>query len=280
MKALVANRGILNRSANLLAGKSIGNGVKVKDISKPTISEKEILVKVHATALNPIDCKFIDFIAPSDNLLGCEFAGVVADVVAGGVSQERGAFAEYVKAEDDLIWRIPAGVKDGVLPGTTRLWRMDWRRTHISRSWMGFNHRLIHGSVASCMERFLVRIQSWSGEGPYWLVNESECGPTSGAMKQSSSEHGKLEMDEQMDEQLDEQANRKAEDSSVYQAGIVDDFIDVDGCDWVLVELTDRRSKAEDTSAVFKYQARQLPLAVPPLLARCNTCITIVRSCL
>ncbi|KAH6698185.1 chaperonin 10-like protein [Leptodontidium sp. MPI-SDFR-AT-0119] len=120
--------------------------------------EKEILVKVHATALNPIDCKFIDFIAPSDNLLGCEFAGVVADVVAGsaasrtwkigdcvagfvqgGVSQERGAFAEYVKAEDDLVWRIPAGVKDGVLPGTTRLWRMDWRRTHISRSWMGFN---------------------------------------------------------------------------------------------------------------------------------------------
>ncbi|KAH6689411.1 hypothetical protein BKA61DRAFT_684628 [Leptodontidium sp. MPI-SDFR-AT-0119] len=92
MKALVANRGILNRSTNLLAGKSIENGVKVKDILKPTISEKEILVKVHVIALNLIDYKFIDFIAPSDNLLGCD-----------GVSQERGAFAEYIKAEDDLV---------------------------------------------------------------------------------------------------------------------------------------------------------------------------------
>ncbi|KAH6716404.1 putative ToxD-like zinc binding oxidoreductase [Leptodontidium sp. MPI-SDFR-AT-0119] len=136
MKALVANRGILIRSANLLAGKSIGKGVKVEDISKPTISEKEILVKVHATALNPIDVKFIDFIAPSGSLLGCDFAGVVADVVAdsaasrvwkigdrvagfvqGGVSQERGAFAEYVKAEEDLVWRIPAGVSDEAAGG-------------------------------------------------------------------------------------------------------------------------------------------------------------------
>ncbi|PVH69364.1 hypothetical protein DL98DRAFT_625272 [Cadophora sp. DSE1049] len=99
-------------------------------------------------------------------------------------------------------------------------------RFQLLESEAAYQHRLIHGSVASCMERFLVRIQSWSGQGPYWLVNESECGPASGAMKQSSSEHGKLEMDEQMDEQLDEQANRKAEDSSVYQAGIVDDFID------------------------------------------------------
>ncbi|KAH9204361.1 hypothetical protein DL95DRAFT_471566 [Leptodontidium sp. 2 PMI_412] len=114
-------------------------------------------------------------------------------------------------------------------------------RFQLLESEAAYQHRLIHRSVASCMERFLVRIQSWSGEGPNWLVNESECGPASGAMKQSSSEHGKLEMDEQMDEQLDEQANRKVEDSSVYQAGIVDDFIDVDGCDWVLVELPDRR---------------------------------------
>jgi len=77
---------------------------------------------------------------------------------------------------------------------------------------------------------------SWSGEGPYWLVNESECGlktTASGDMMQSSSEYGKLEMDEQMDEQAD----RKVQDLSVYQAGIGDDFIDLDRCDWVLVEL-------------------------------------------
>ncbi|KAL5312966.1 hypothetical protein ACEPPN_019392 [Leptodophora sp. 'Broadleaf-Isolate-01'] len=111
------------------------------------------------------------------------------------------------------------------------------------------------------MERFLVRIQSWSGEGPYWLVNESECGPTSGAMKQSSSEHGKLEMDEQMDEQ----ANTKAEDSSVYQVGIVDDFIDVDGCDWVLVELTDRRSKSRRYFCGIQIPSKTTASCCPPV---------------
>ncbi|KAH9210818.1 hypothetical protein DL95DRAFT_465486 [Leptodontidium sp. 2 PMI_412] len=68
------------------AGKSIGNNIKVKDISKLTISEKEILVKVYAIALNLINCKFIDFITPSDNLLGYEFTSVVADVVASSAA--------------------------------------------------------------------------------------------------------------------------------------------------------------------------------------------------
>ncbi|KAL5331444.1 hypothetical protein ACEPPN_000974 [Leptodophora sp. 'Broadleaf-Isolate-01'] len=156
MKALVANRGILIRSANLLAGKSIGKGVKVEDISKPTISEKEILVKVHATALNPIDVKFIDFIAPSGSLLGCDFAGVVADVVAdsaasrvwkigdrvagfvqGGVSQERGAFAEYVKAEEDLVWRIPTGVSDEAAStyGVPAVTAMQALNLHLNIPW-------------------------------------------------------------------------------------------------------------------------------------------------
>ena len=114
MKALVANRGILNQSGNLQSGKSIGKGVKVEEISKPTISDKEILVKVHATALNPIDFKFTDFIAPPGSLIDCDFAGVVAEAasrtwkvgdrvggfVQGGVSKEHSAFAEYVKAEE------------------------------------------------------------------------------------------------------------------------------------------------------------------------------------
>ncbi|KAF2186056.1 putative ToxD-like zinc binding oxidoreductase [Zopfia rhizophila CBS 207.26] len=129
MKALVSNRGFLSRSANLLTGKSIGNGVKVKEVPKPTISDNEILIRVHATALNPIDFKFIDFIAPPGSITGCDFAGVVVEVgevasgtwkagnrvagfVQGGVSEEYGSFAEYVKAEGDLVWRIPEGVSD------------------------------------------------------------------------------------------------------------------------------------------------------------------------
>ncbi|KAG4434408.1 hypothetical protein IFR05_010104 [Cadophora sp. M221] len=129
MKALVANRRIFTRIINLLTGKSIGANPSVKEIPKPKISNNEILIKVHATALNPIDFKFCDFIAAPGSLLGCDFAGVVAEVgsgksttwkvgdrvagfVQGGITNEHGAFAEYVKAEEDLVWRVPDGVSD------------------------------------------------------------------------------------------------------------------------------------------------------------------------
>ncbi|KAL3423151.1 TOXD [Phlyctema vagabunda] len=154
MKALVANRGILNRSANLLSGKSIGQGVKVAEVPKPTISQNEILVKVHATALNPIDFKFIDFIAPSGSITGCDFAGVVVEVgkiasgtwkvgdrvagfVQGGVSNEHGSFAEYVKAERDLVWKIPEEVadEDASTYGVSAVTAMQALNLHLDIPW-------------------------------------------------------------------------------------------------------------------------------------------------
>ncbi|KAH7125543.1 chaperonin 10-like protein [Dendryphion nanum] len=129
MKALTTNRGTLGRTINLLSGKSIGQGARVEEVPKPTISENQILVKVNATALNPIDSKFIDFIGPSGSLTGCDFAGVVAEAgntaskrwnigdrvagfVQGGITKEYGSFAEYVKADEDLVWHIPEGISD------------------------------------------------------------------------------------------------------------------------------------------------------------------------
>lgn len=129
MKAIVADRGIINRFANLASGKSIGRGTKIKEVPKPIISSRELLIKVRATAINPIDYKFIDFIAPAGSLTGCDFAGEVVEVgadspgdwrvgdraagfVQGGVSNDYGAFAEYVKAEADLVWKVPAGLSD------------------------------------------------------------------------------------------------------------------------------------------------------------------------
>lgn len=124
MKALVTHRGILTRSANLLTGKSLGKNVKEVDIPVPTLSKTEVLVKIRAVALNSIDAKFIDFIAPSGNVAGCDFAGVIEDIgqdvfggwkmndrvagfVQGGIDQDRGSFAEYIKVEGDLIWKVP-----------------------------------------------------------------------------------------------------------------------------------------------------------------------------
>lgn len=129
MKALVTERGMITRSVNMLSGKSFGKGVKEVEIPRPKIARNEILVKIRAIALNPIDVKFIDFIAPSGKIAGCDFAGVVEDVgedapgswkvndrvagfVQGGIDEGRGSFAEYIKVEGDLVWKIPDEISD------------------------------------------------------------------------------------------------------------------------------------------------------------------------
>ncbi|KAH6673433.1 chaperonin 10-like protein [Halenospora varia] len=129
MEALVANRGVLSRALNVASGKSIGQGCQVKSIPVPTISDEEILVRVHAVALNPIDFKSIDLLASRESIVGCDYAGEVAEVgklalgswkvgdrvagfVHGGHYSDRGSFCKYLKVDGSLAWRIPSGLRD------------------------------------------------------------------------------------------------------------------------------------------------------------------------
>jgi len=129
MRALVSNRIVATRLVNLGLGKSIGPGASIVDVPKPDISDEEILVKVHAVGLNPTDFKHIDFMAPSNCIIGCDYAGEVvevgkaaprgwrrgdrvAGVVHGGMYRDRGSFAEYLKTDGDLAWKVPEGITD------------------------------------------------------------------------------------------------------------------------------------------------------------------------
>ncbi|OAL52934.1 GroES-like protein [Pyrenochaeta sp. DS3sAY3a] len=129
MKAVVSNNGLPNRFINLALGKNTGQRCTIKEIDVPTITATEILVKVKNVALNPIDTKNIDAIAAPGRIIGCDFAGTVEKVgesarstwtvgdrvagfVHGGMYPDRGAFAEYLKADADLAWKIPAEVSD------------------------------------------------------------------------------------------------------------------------------------------------------------------------
>ncbi|RII22894.1 putative zinc binding protein [Alternaria sp. MG1] len=124
MRALVTERGILTRSANLLTGRSLGIGLRDVEIPRPKIAKNEVLIRVRAVALNPIDFKFVDFIAPPGGIAGCDFAGEIEEIgeeasgawkikdrvagfVQGGIDKGRGSFAEYIKLEGDLVWKIP-----------------------------------------------------------------------------------------------------------------------------------------------------------------------------
>lgn len=129
MKALVGNRSICTRLANYTLGKSSGDGVLVKSVPVPDISDNEILVEVRCVALNPTDFKHIDILSPRGAIIGCDYSGTVArvgsnapgnwsvgdrvaGVTHGGLYPDRGSFAEYLKIPGDWAWKVPSSVSD------------------------------------------------------------------------------------------------------------------------------------------------------------------------
>jgi len=103
----------------------------LEDVEKPEPGEHEVLVRVEAASVNPLDWHYMrgspylmrlgaGIGSPKDNRMGVDFAGVVAavgaqvtafkpgDEVFGG---RTGAFAEYVLVPDGrAIAHVPAGV--------------------------------------------------------------------------------------------------------------------------------------------------------------------------
>lgn len=92
----------------------------------PAVRPGYVLVDVKAVALNPSDWKHIDFLAPPKCVLGCDYAGVVAEIgegydkqwkigdricgfVHGGntLQEQDGAFAERIVTKADIQIRIP-----------------------------------------------------------------------------------------------------------------------------------------------------------------------------
>ena len=109
--------------------------LQLKEIARPTLKDNEVLVKVHAAAVNPLDWHFmrgspffmrfmIGLFKPKTPVLGADFAGSVeavgkdvklfrpGDEVFGDLSGgSLGAFAEYVCiAEDASIVLKPANI--------------------------------------------------------------------------------------------------------------------------------------------------------------------------
>ena len=98
----------------------------VKSVPVPTPSAHELLIRVAAVALNPIDSLYVfNPLAPTGRTIGSDFAGVVdalgdevpsglkrGDRVAGflqgacSVNERPGAFAEFLVCPWDLVWKV------------------------------------------------------------------------------------------------------------------------------------------------------------------------------
>ncbi|CAE7226229.1 unnamed protein product [Rhizoctonia solani] len=104
-----------------------GKEVKLEDVPVPTLESNEVLIRVHSVAQNPTDWKHTDFVSPAGNIIGCDLSGIVVklgsesisrikvgDTVAafvhGGNYKDRGAFAQYAKADADLVWKFSPSV--------------------------------------------------------------------------------------------------------------------------------------------------------------------------
>ena len=107
---------------------------QLKEVEKPKPTKNEILIKIYATTVNRTDCGirsaeyfisrfFSGLFRPNQQILGCEFAGVVeaigpevrefkiGDKVFGLDDAKFGGHAEYkVIAEDKAITTIPEGL--------------------------------------------------------------------------------------------------------------------------------------------------------------------------
>ncbi|RYP22107.1 hypothetical protein DL765_001866 [Monosporascus sp. GIB2] len=99
--------------------------VSIGEIVLPRPGEGEILVEVTYVARNPTDWKMLD--APAGHAVGCDFAGTVADSngpqwrdgqrIAGWVhgratDPPRGAFAEYLATESEMVSPMPDDITD------------------------------------------------------------------------------------------------------------------------------------------------------------------------
>jgi len=104
--------------------------VQIRDVEKPVPKDNEVLIKVRAASVNPLDWHFMrgtpyflriaaGLLKPKDTRLGVDVAGQV-EAVGRNVTQfrpgdevvgaGRGAFAEYVRASENKVVLKPANL--------------------------------------------------------------------------------------------------------------------------------------------------------------------------
>ncbi len=119
------------------------DSIQVGDLPRPTPGQGEVLVKVHASAVNPIDTYIragvVKMNLPLPFVPGCDLAGVVEAVGPGtnrfrvgdrvwgsnqGLLGRQGTLAEYAAVHEDWLYPTPDGQSDelaaaGALTGIT-----------------------------------------------------------------------------------------------------------------------------------------------------------------
>lgn len=162
--------------AIIATGKGSFDVIQEEEREKPSISNDEILVKIIAAGVNPVDYKVVlRGYFPTPLILGSDIAGIVeateknitaykpGDAVIGSVEWEKqGAFAEYTATKPQYITHKPATVsfeEAAVIPlAALTAWQAVFDKLNIQPG-----EKLVVHAAAGGVGLFAVQFAKWKG---------------------------------------------------------------------------------------------------------------------
>ena len=150
--------------------------ILIQEIPKPLMKENELLVKVHAAGVNPVDYKAVlhgYFRRPL--ILGSDIAGTVeavgndvknfkpGDEIIGSLEwHKQSAFAEYVATQEKYITYKPANLTfteaAGVPLAALTAWQALFDKLHLQKG-----QRIVIHAAAGGVGLFAVQLAKWAG---------------------------------------------------------------------------------------------------------------------
>ena len=171
--------------AVILKEKGSFDKVAVEDIEKPDIADDELLVRIHAAGVNPVDWKTVFhayFSIPT--IIGSDIAGVVeetgsqvknfkrGDEIIGSLEwQKQGAFAEYVATKEQYISLKPKSLSLTDAAGIPLAALTAWQGIFDHGKMKGGQKIVIHAASGG-VGLFALQLAKW--KGAYVIATSSE----------------------------------------------------------------------------------------------------------
>jgi NADPH:quinone reductase-like Zn-dependent oxidoreductase len=148
--------------------------LQYEDVSRPEPKANEILVRVHAAGVNPVDWKIREGIVPATlpMIMGFDFSGVVetigsgvtkyrsGDAVFGQLADGSGSYAEYALTMEVYIAHKPEGLDDNRAAALPVAGLVAWQALFDTAKLAAGQTVLIHGAAGG-VGSFAVQFAKW-----------------------------------------------------------------------------------------------------------------------
>ena len=150
--------------------------LQFEDLPQPEPKANEVLVRVHAAGVNPVDWKIREgyLTSPLPMIMGIDFSGVVqsvgsavarfrvGDEVFGQVADESGSYAEYALAAESDLARKPKGLSYVAAAALPVAALVPWQALFDTANLTAGQKVLIHGAAGG-VGGFAVQFAKWKG---------------------------------------------------------------------------------------------------------------------